>query len=105
MSVYYDDPADVPETELRSRVCVTVSKPCELEPPLERVIVAGGEYAIFRHKGSYSGLTAAYQWIFGTWLLQSGRALRDAPVIDEYYNSPINTSPCDLLTDICIPLA
>ncbi len=105
MTVYYDDPANVLEAQLRSRACATVSKPCKLEAPFERLTVAGGEYAVLRHKGSYAGLSAAYQWLFGTWLLRSGRALRDAPVIDEYNNSPINTQPEELLTDICVPLA
>lgn len=104
MTLYYDDPANVLEAQLRSRACVTVSKACELDEPFERISIAGGEYAVLRHKGSYAGLIIAYQWLFGTWLLQSGRALRDAPVIDEYFNSPTNTPPNDLITDICVPL-
>ncbi|NOT82279.1 MAG: AraC family transcriptional regulator, partial [Gallionella sp.] len=79
MGVYYDDPDTVAEKDLRSRACMTVSKPCVLEAPLERITIAGGEYAVLLHKGSYDGLAAAYQWFFGTWLLQSGRELRDAP--------------------------
>lgn len=65
MGVYYDDPDTVAEKELRSRACMTVSKPCVLDAPLERITIAGGEYAVLRHKGPYDGLAAAYKWFFG----------------------------------------
>jgi AraC family transcriptional regulator len=104
MGLYYDDPDTVAEKDLRSRACMTVSKPCVLEAPLERITIAGGEYAVLLHKGSYDGLAAAYQWFFGTWLLQSGRELRDAPAFEEYLNTPMDTAPAELLTEIHLPL-
>jgi AraC family transcriptional regulator len=104
MSIGYDDPATVPEDKLRSRACITVSQPCTLEAPLERITIEGGHYAILRYQGSYEALPAIYQWLFGTWLLQSGMELRDAPPFEEYLNTPLDTPPADLLTDIYIPL-
>ena len=104
MGVYYDDPDTVAEKDLRSRACMTVSKPCVLEAPLERITIAGGEYAVLLHKGSYDGLAAAYQWFFGTWLLQSGRELRDAPAFEKYLNTPMDTAQAELLTEIHLPL-
>jgi AraC family transcriptional regulator len=38
-------------------------------------------------------------------LPQSGLALRDAPPFEEYINSPFDTTPADLLSDIYLPLA
>ena len=104
MGVYYDDPDTVAEKDLRSRACMTVSKPCVLEAPLERITIAGGEYAVLLHKGPYDGLAAAYKWFFGVWLLQSGRELRDAPPFEEYLNTPMNAAPAELLTEIHLPL-
>jgi AraC family transcriptional regulator len=104
MGVYYDDPDTVAEGNLRSRACFTVSKPFKIEAPFERITLAGGEYATLLHKGSYDGLAAAYQWFFGTWLLQSGRELRDAPPFEEYLNTPMNAAPAELLTEIHLPL-
>jgi AraC family transcriptional regulator len=104
MGVYYDDPDTVAEKDLRSRACMTVSKPCVLEAPLERITIAGGEYAVLLHKGPYDGLAAAYKWFFGVWLLQSGRELRDAPPFEEYLNTPLDTAPSELLTEIHLPL-
>jgi AraC family transcriptional regulator len=105
IALYYDDPASVEEAQLRSRACFSINKTCVLEPPLERVTIAGGKYAVLQHRGSYVGLSAAYEWLFGTWLLQSGCELRDAPPFEEYLNTPLDTAPEDLLTDIYIPMA
>lgn len=105
MTIGYDDPATVPEAELRSRACATVSKECTVDAPLEWWKIEGGRYAVLRYKGSYDALPSIYQWLFGTWLLQSGLALRDAPPFEEYINTPLNTAPADLLTDIYLPLA
>ncbi len=102
--MYYDDPASVAEAQLRSRACVSVSQTCALEPPLECVTIAGGEYAVLLHKGAYAALPAAYEWLFGVWLVQAGRELRDAPALEEYLNTPMDTAPEDLLTDIYLPL-
>lgn len=104
IALYYDDPATVAENQLRSRACFSISKACSLESPMERVTIAGGKYAVLRHRGSYDALSAAYEWLFGTWLLQSGCELRDAPPFEKYLNTPMDTAPADLLTDIYLPL-
>lgn len=104
MGVYYDDPATVAEKALRSRACFTVNKPCTLDAPFERITIAGGQYAVLLYKGPYAGLQAAYTWLFGTWLLQSGKELRDAPAFEAYLNTPMNAAPVDLLTEIHMPL-
>lgn len=55
--------------------------------------------------GPYSGLKAAYDYLYGDWLPSSGREMRDAPSYEVYLNSPMDTAPEDLLTEICVPLA
>ena len=108
IGVYYDDPGMVDEHALRSKagvllpgplpMSVTVSPPVSIEP------VRGGEYAVLRHTGPYSDMRAAYEWLYGTWLVQSGREAADAPVFEEYLNSPKTTAPAKLVTEICLPL-
>ena len=46
----------------------------------------------------------AYEWLYGTWLPQSGRDPGDAPCLEEYLNSPRDTAPTELLSDIYLPL-
>lgn len=49
-------------------------------------------------------MRAAYDWLYGKWLVRSGWEAADAPVFEEYLNSPRDTTPTDLMTDICLPL-
>ncbi|MFM0741663.1 AraC family transcriptional regulator [Paraburkholderia xenovorans] len=108
IAVYYDDPGVVAESELRSKAGVLLPRPVlgsvTLTPPVSVAHVRGGEYAVLRHKGPYSDMRAAYEWLYGTWLVQSGREAADAPAFEEYLNSPKETAPAELLTEICLPL-
>lgn len=49
-------------------------------------------------------MNAAYRWLFGDWLPRSGREPAGAPMVEEYLNSPRDTSACNLHTRICLPL-
>ena len=104
IGLYFDDPTAVPEAELRARACVVIAALPKLEAPLQRTEIAGGNYAVLRHKGPYADMKAAYQWLFGEWLPQSGQEAADAPVFEEYLNSPRDTAPADLRSDIYLPL-
>lgn len=104
IGVFYDDPLSVPESELRSRACIAVSGEVATEPPVARAEIAGGRHAVLRFQGPYATMRAAYQWLYGEWLSQSGEEPADAPVFEEYLNNPRDTAPNDLLTDICLPL-
>jgi AraC family transcriptional regulator len=72
---------------------------------LEAVTLEGGPCAVLHFKGPYSGLAAAYQYLYGPWLAENKVELRDAPSFEVYLNDPTTTAPDDLLTDIHMPLA
>jgi len=74
------------------------------EPPLTRYTLAGGDYAVLRHKGPYADMGVAYRWLYGTWLPASGRSIRDAVMFEAYLNNPREVAPNELLTEICLPL-
>ncbi len=109
IGIYFDDPGVVDENALRSKAGVLLPQrvlaAVTVSSPVSVVAVRGGEYAVLRHKGPYSDMRAAYEWLYGTWLVQSGREAADAPVFEEYLNSPKDTAPAELLTEICLPLA
>ena len=104
IGIFYDDPGVVPEAELRSKAGVVLPVDIDVAAPVGVTQLRGGQYAVLRHKGPYSDMQAAYQWLYGTWLVQSGREAADAPAFEEYLNSPKETAPADLLTEICLPL-
>lgn len=104
--VYYDDPETVPTEKLRSSACFGTSRTnLALEEPLRPVRIAGGRYAVLTHKGPYSELGLAYQWLYQTWLAQANVEIRHEPALEVYLNTPRETAPQDLLTEICIPVA
>lgn len=103
--IFYDDPMACPEPELRSKAALIVDAEFDITPPLEEGTIAGGKYAVLRHKGPYADMQKAYQWFYGEWLINSGYEAADAPVFELYVNNPRDTKPADLLTDIHLPLA
>jgi hypothetical protein len=64
----------------------------------------GGAFAVTTHRGPYDKLGETYARLCGEWLPASGREARSAPSFEMYRNSPRDTSPADLLTDIYLPL-
>ncbi len=99
-----DDPDIVPAESLRSIACISDDGTMPVEAPLQRRLLDGGDYAVLRHKGPYADMHKAYQWLFGEWLPQSGRQLRDSVMFEDYLNNPRDVPPTELLTEIHMPL-
>jgi AraC family transcriptional regulator len=105
VGIYYDDPGVVAEAALRSKAGVVLPRAVEVAAPVSLTPLLGGRYAVLQHKGPYADMAAAYQWLYGEWLVQSGHEAADAPAFEEYLNNPKDTAPSDLVTEICLPLA
>ena len=105
MSLYHDDPHTVEASALRADVGLSISKDAEPQAPLLVHEIEAGDYGIALLKGPYEGLQAAYDWLYGQWLPQSGREASDRPCIEIYLTDPETTKPEDCLTEIRIPLA
>lgn len=104
VGVYYDSPSDVKPSELRSHAGLEAPADLPIDPPLEVVTLPAGRHAVLTFTGPYAGLQAAYDQLFGIWLPQSGETPADSPVFEVYLNSPMDTAPTDLVTEICLPL-
>jgi AraC family transcriptional regulator len=105
LGISWDDPQITPPEKLRYDAAITVDRPVAPEGEIGVTEIAGGEYATLLHRGPYDRLGETYQALFGTWLPQSGRELRDVPCIELYLNSPQNALPEELLTVVHVPLA
>ena len=93
-----------PAADLRSHAGLEVGSDTPLTAPLEEVRLPAGRHAVLTFKGPYAGLPAAYDQLFSTWLPGSGNEPADSPVFEVYLNSPMDTAPEDLITEICLPL-
>ena len=103
-ALYFSDPTQVPEEDLRSAAGAVVPEVFPIEAPLEAYQVERGDYAVLRHIGPYPELRGSYEWLYGEWLPNSGRVPADAPCMEIYRNNPREVAPADLITDICLPL-
>jgi AraC family transcriptional regulator len=104
IGVYYDDPAAVEETALRSAACLPIDAGRALPGGFETIETRGGAYAKLLYTGPYADMRDAYRWLMGVWLPASGHEAADGPMLEEYLNSPADTAPPELRTDIFLPI-
>jgi AraC family transcriptional regulator len=104
VAVFYDDPQSVPVADLRSHAAFEIRNASDLKPPLEEIALPAGRQAVLTYRGPYAGLPAAYDELFGTWLPTSGEEPADAPSFEVYLNTPMDTAPEDLVTELHLPL-
>ena len=102
--LYHDAPGSKPEADLQSEAGVIVGDEMEIADPMHEVQVPGGRYAVLHFKGPYAGLRAAYDYLYGDWLPTSEEEPADSPPVEVYLNSPADTAPDELLTEIRVPL-
>lgn len=104
VAFFHNDISDRPDAELRSHAGLFMSKTAKLPNSLIDMRFDAGRYAVLHYRGPYAGLRAAYGFLYGYWLPQSGEEPRKNPPVEIYLNSPQDTQPDDLLTDICLPI-
>jgi AraC family transcriptional regulator len=100
----HDDPEVTPPDKVRYDACLVVDAPLKPEGDVGVQEISGGDYATATHQGPYEKLGETYARLCGEWLPGSGRELRSAPSLEIYRNSPMNTAPENLLTDVYLPL-
>ncbi len=98
--IYYNDPTQVPEKELRSFPCMNFGDETKATDGIEETELVGGRYATLTFKGPYPELVKPYQWLFGKWLPESGEEVADVPCFEEYLNNPKETPASEVLTKI-----
>ena len=99
-----DDPETVAPESLRCDACVELRTNALPPPGISIDRINAGRYAVHTHRGPYDGLAEAYKRFFESWLPQSGEEVDDRPCMEVYRNTARDTTPADLLTDVCVPL-
>lgn len=104
IGLYFDDPRETAEADLRSMAGAILKQGVSIPEGLEEAAMPAGPVARLRFKGPYSDMISAYRHLFEEWLPASGREIGAFPTCELYLNSPMDTAPEELLTDIIIPL-
>jgi AraC family transcriptional regulator len=103
LGLVHDDPEVTPGDKVRYDACIVVEDRFQPEGEIGLQEISG-EYAVATHQGPYGSLGETYVRICGQWLPSSGWELRSAASVEIYRNSPQNSKPEELLTDIHLPL-
>lgn len=104
IAIYHDDPESTPADQLRSAAAVIVPDGVAIPDGLHELVLPGGAYARTTHVGPYSGLGAAWAEVMGQWLPRSGRSVRDGDCYEMHLNSPMDTPPDQLRTELFVAL-
>ncbi len=104
IGICHDDPEVTPAEKIRYDACITIDKNFLGDGEIGVQIISGGDYAVATHKGSYDNLIETYAVLCGQWIPAQGRQMRSEPSFEVYLNSPDETAPKDLLTDVYVPL-
>ena len=78
---------------------VEISKLDDLPDDYRWVEVQPQRYAVFEHKGALDQLPQTFQYIWKTWLPQSGQQAADAPEFERYsedFNPKLNTGKLEI---------
>lgn len=100
----HDDPSVTTPANVRYDACITVDDTFKPSEDIGIQTIPGGDYAIFTHFGPYENFNKSYSKLLGEWLPRSGRELGPGSSFEVYLNTPENTEPQDLITDIHLHL-
>jgi AraC family transcriptional regulator len=104
IGIYHDDPQSVPASALRAHAGVFVVPGTHLPDKFDRLQVPGGRHAVLTLKGGFEGIAAAWSWLYGVWLPQSGEEPGDRAPFEIYPDDVTTTPPAEVRTLICVPL-
>lgn len=104
IGVFYNDPAQTAPADLKSHAAVEVPDDAPIAAPLEVVTLPAARHAVLTFTGPYAGLPAAYDQLYATCLPQSGERPAHLPSFEIYRNTPMDTAPDKLVTELCLPL-
>ncbi|MEM7488748.1 MAG: AraC family transcriptional regulator [Pseudomonadota bacterium] len=101
IGIYHDNPQEVAVDDLRSHA----GQVAETVPDgMERVDIPGGRYAVLTHVGPFSGLPAAWHFLYTVALPERNLAPADGTPFERYPDDMATTPIEKVVTEICVPV-
>jgi len=104
ISVYHDNPDEVPADQLRSDMCMSVAEGYVAGGEVSRLTIPGGTFAKVVHKGAYDKLGDTWARLCGEWIPASEYDFREGMCFEEYTSDCATTPEEDLETLIFEPV-
>ncbi|EYF03811.1 AraC family transcriptional regulator [Chondromyces apiculatus] len=105
IALYHDDPEATAASALRSDAAISVPDDVILPEGVTEIRIPARRYACTTHVGPYTKLGDTWAQFMGSWLPQSGHRVSDGPSFEIYRNTPGETPPEELRTEIYLPIA
>lgn len=105
LAVYYDDPEEVAEEDLRGEVCLPVAERVQGDEDVEVKELPGTEVAYTMYEGPYGGIIEVYERLF-EWLEENGYRFREDLGTREIFHRVYGQveSEDELLTEVQVPV-
>lgn len=101
-ALFYDDPARTPQAELRSRLCLPVSRLVPVAAPLGFDLLPSANVVYARIAGPYPDVPQSYPAMFDT--LRTRGWVLDGPIREQYLVDPSTVQSFDqLVTEVQMP--
>jgi AraC family transcriptional regulator len=89
---------------LRTSVCITVPEDTGVGGEIGKMTIPAGKYALARFELTSSDYQEAWDWVYGTWLPQSGFVPDDRLCFELYPPESITHPESKISVDICVPV-
>lgn len=102
--ICYDNREITDSDKCRFYACLSISHPIKtmVTDEIKCMIVPSTVYAVFTHVGSYDNLDCFYDIAIQN--IPVGYVLSDELILEQYRNSPVDTSESELITKLWIPI-
>jgi AraC family transcriptional regulator len=104
LNVYHDNPQITDPQHLRVMSAIPVNEHVEATKTIGITSIQGGHYGVCRFLLNKHQFGEAWQWMFATWLPQSGYQKQDAPSFERSYGQRMIDGERCYDVDICIPI-
>ena len=105
LGIGHDAPIATPAEHLRFDAALVVPDPFEADGRVGYQKLAGGEFAVTTHAGSFETLPVAYGAIFPRVIALPGYQMIGLPAVEIYHSAIVNTQLRLNQTDIYLPVA
>ncbi len=99
--LYHDDPKVALSDKLRMSLCITVPPETKVSGEIGKMEIGAARYAIAHFELTSNDFQAAWEWLYGQWLPNSGYELDDKPYFETYPKAPNGEK---FIVDFCIPI-
>lgn len=103
VGIYYDNPQDTPLDQLRAHAGREI-RGDQVPEGMEAVEIDGGPVAVLTHVGHFSGLPAAWHYMFAVALPERGLEIRPGLMFERYTNKGPDAPVEKVVTEICVPV-